>query len=268
MINILFLLVGGGFAQAEEKIIIDQRKRIPIAVRKVRNMAGSFAEQGVIEGPNGEKRFVGFWRPSLEIKLAEMLTTELANTGYFNVVERNNLYEVLEENSIKGIREKDQTKKDNLVAAKFIIIASLSDYKPNINGTRLNRDGRFLIITGGRDKTEVETYIAFDLRIINTITGEIVISRTIEGTTSSVIKAKRSGFEIPSLLTTWNLVEGGGEKYSYETTSANRALRAAMINTVDYITCQIYLKDTCIEEYEALDKKRREATKDSLDLLF
>ena len=268
MINILFLLIGGGFVQAEEKIKIDQRKRIPIAVRKVRNMAGSFAEDGVVEGPNGEKRLVGFWRPSFEIKLAEMLTNELANTGYFNVVERNNLYEVLEESSLKGIKEKDKIKKGNLVPAKFIIIASLSDYKPNIKGTRLNRDGRFLIMTGGRDKTEVETYIAFDLRVINTTTGEIVISRTIEGTTSSVIKAKRSGFEIPSLLTAWNLIETGGEEYSYETSSAGRALRAAMINTVDYITCQIYLRDSCVQEYEALDQKRRDATKDTLDLLF
>ena len=197
-----------------------------------------------------------------------MLTNELANTGYFNVVERTNLYEVLDEQSIKGTKKRDQIKKGNLVPAKFIIIASLSDYKPNTKGTRLNNDGRFLILTGGRDKTEVETYIAFDLRVINSTTGEIVISKTIEGTTNSVIRARRSGFEIPSLITQWNLVEGVGEKHSYETTSANRALRAAMINTVDYITCQIYLRDECIQEYEAIDAKRRQSTKDSLDLLF
>lgn len=216
----------GGLGQAEERVNIDRRKRVPIAVRRVKNMAGSFAENGVVEGPNGEKRLVGFWRPSFEIRLAEMLTNELANTGYFNVVERTNLYEVLEEQSVKGIRKRDAIKKDNLVAAKFIIIASLSDYIPNTKGTRKNNDGRFLILTGGRDKTEVETYIAFDLRVINATTGEIVISRTIEGTTSSVIKARRSGFEIPSLITQWNLVEGVGEQHSYETTSASRALRS------------------------------------------
>ena len=112
-----------------------ENEPVVIAVRKFKNFAGDFAENGVIEGSNGEKVRVGFWKPSYEIKLAEVLTTELANTGHFNIVERNNLYEVYNEQSISGIQ-------NNIKKANYIIIASLSDYIPNTAGSRSNSDGR------------------------------------------------------------------------------------------------------------------------------
>ena len=227
-------------------------KPVVIAVRKFKNFAGDFAENGVVEGANGEKVRVGFWKPSYEIKLAEVLTTELANTGHFNIVERNNLYEVFEEQSISGI-------KSNLKKANYIIIASLSDYIPNTAGSRSNSDGRVLIFRTGKDRTEVDTYVAVDVRVINTSTGAIEFSRTIEGTTSSVAKADRSGLAL-------GLIDTTSEKKSYETTSATRALRAALIKVVDYLDCQLYLKNECIAKYEAEDQKRKDSTEGTLNL--
>ena len=65
------------YSESKESSINDP---VTIAVRKFKNFAGDFAENGVVEGANGEKIRVGFWKPSYEIKLAEVLTTELANT--------------------------------------------------------------------------------------------------------------------------------------------------------------------------------------------
>ena len=247
----LFIIVTPNIVYSESKDL-SKNEPVVIAVRKFKNFAGDFAENGVIEGSNGEKVRVGFWKPSYEIKLAEVLTTELSNTGHFNIVERNNLYELYDEQSISGI-------KNNLKKANYIIIASLSDYVPNTAGSRSNSDGRVLIFRTGKDRTAVDTYVAIDVRVINTSNGAIELSRTIEGTTSSVAKADRSGLALGIIDTT-------SEKQSYETTSATRALRAALIKVVDYLDCQLYLKNECIAKYEAEDQKRKNATEGTLNL--
>ena len=88
--NLLFL-VPSNIAYADT-LIAQEVKPITIAVRKFKNFAGDFAENGVVEGANGEKLNVGFFRDSFEISVAEMLTTELSNTGHFNVVVKKGLY--------------------------------------------------------------------------------------------------------------------------------------------------------------------------------
>ena len=44
-----------------------------------------------------------------------------------------------------------------------------------------------------------------------------------------------------------------------------RAVRAAMVETAEYLDCVLYIKDECIAEYEAKDEKRKQSN-DSLDL--
>ncbi len=244
----------------QNKSNIRTAKPTVIAVRKVRNMAGSFAEDGVVEGAGGRKRRVGFWKPSYEIRLAEILANELANTGHFTVVERENLYAILEEQALQNINKKTSIKKNNLTQANYIIIATLSDYVPNSAGARTNSDGHFLIFGAGKDRTTIDTYVAFDLRVIDTSTGTIKLSRTVEGSSSSIAKADR--FAVSLLGIASNKIEDT----SYETTSATRALRAAMIRVVEYLDCHLYLKDSCVIEYKARDLKRKEATKGSLNL--
>ena len=253
--------------EATSQSILDSYKTKPvtIAVRRVKNMAGSFAENGVING-----RMIGFWRPSFEIRLAEILSTELANTGNFTVLERQNLYEIIEEQNMANINTNTAVKKNNLNQARYIIIASLSDYVPNTSGTRKNTDGKVLIFGGSSDRTEVNTYVAFDLRVIDTSTGSIAYSRTIEGETKAISKTNKSRFDPGALL---GLAVPGGvdlsienAKTTFDTTTATRALRAAMIGTVEYLNCVLYLKDECIDEYRAMDEKRKADTLDSLNL--
>lgn len=257
----------GSAPQGKSQTILDSYKTKPvtIAVRRVKNMAGSFAENGVIDG-----RMVGFWRPSFEVRLAEILSTELANTGNFTVLERQNLYEIMEEQNMANINPSTAVKKDNLNQARYIIIASLSDYVPNTSGTRKNTDGKILVFGGSSDRTEVNTYVAFDLRVIDTSTGTIAYSRTIEGETKSISKTNKSRFDPGALIgaVTPGKVDLSIEnaKTTYDTTTATRALRAAMIGSVQYLNCVLYQKDECIDEYTAMDEKRKEDTLDSLNL--
>ena len=257
----------GSTPQGKSQTLLESYKTKPVtvAVRRVKNMAGSFAENGVIDG-----RMVGFWRPSFEIRLAEILSTELANTGNFTVLERQNLYEVMEEQNMANINPSTAVKKNNLNQARYIIIASLSDYVPNTSGTRKNTDGKILVFGGSSDRTEVNTYVAFDLRVIDTSTGTIAYSRTIEGETKAISKTNKSRFDPGALLGV--MVPGEVDlsienaKTTFDTTTATRALRAAMIGSVKYLDCVLYQKDECIDEYRAMDERRKESTLDSLNL--
>lgn len=219
-------------------------------------MAGQFAE----DGRDADGNLVGWFKPAFQIRLAEILATELANTGNFTVVERERLYDVLQEQSLSSVNPKTAAKKGNVTGAKYIVLASLSDFVPNVNRTRNNQDGRVLIFAFGNDRENVETYVAFDLRVIDTTTGEVAISRTIEGTSKAVVKADRFGMTFGP----WG--GGSSEKQSSETTPASRAVRAAMINIVEYLNCTLYLKDSCLDTYKAMDEKRKLNTKGTLNL--
>jgi len=234
-------------------------KPVIIAVRKVKDLAGRYAE----EGRDADNNMIGFWKPSYEIRLAEILSTELSNTGNFTIVERESLYEVLAEQSLAGVNPNAQAKKNNLTQANYVIIASLSDYVPNTTGVRTNQAGRVAIITFANDREKIDTYIAFDLRIINTSTGSIAFSRTIEGISSSTKKSDTLGLNFNAFF---GAGAGSGTTVTEESTPANRAIRAAMVNLVDYINCQLYLKDECVSKFAAEDAKRRESTKGTLNL--
>lgn len=229
---------------------------ITIAVRKFSNMAGQFAE----DGRDADGNLVGWFKPAFQIRLAEILATELSNTGNFTVVERERLYDILQEQALTSVNPKTAAKKGNVTGAKYIVLASLSDFVPNVNRTRNNQDGRVLIFAFGNDRENIETYVAFDLRVIDTTTGEVAISRTIEGTSKAVAKSDRFGMSFGF----WG--GGSSEKQSSETTPASRAVRAAMINIVDYLNCSLYLKDACLDTYRAMDEKRKMNTKGTLNL--
>ena len=139
------------------------------------------------------------------------------------------------------------------------MIASLSEYIPNTAGSRKNSDSRVLIIRSGKDRTKVDTYVAVDVRVIDTKSGTIPFSRTIEGTTSSITKADRSGLAL-------GLIDTTSEKRSFETTSATRALRAALIKVVNYLDCQLYLKNECLEDFKAEELNRKKATEGTFSL--
>ena len=249
-------------AQAEagtERTSILSRKPVVIAVRKVKNLAGRYAE----EGRDADNNMIGFWKPAYEIRLAEMLANELANTGNFTIVERENLYAALEEQSLQGVNANTAAKKNNLTQASHVVIASLSDFVPNTAGERKNQAGRVLFVTFANDREKIDTYIAFDLRVINTSTGTIEYSRTIEGTSSSVKKSDSIGMTFDAFFGAGG---GGSTTTKEDSTPTSRAIRAAMVNIVEYLNCHLYKKDLCIAEFAAADAKRKEATKGSLSL--
>ena len=122
---------------------------------------------------------------------------------------------------------------------------------------------------GSSDRTEVNTYVAFDLRVIDTSTGTIAYSEPSRVKPSQYQKQTNLDLtQAPSWRRDSGKVDLSIEnaKTTYDTTATTRALRAAMIGSVEYLDCVLYQKDECIDEYTAMDEKRKEDTLDSLNL--
>ena len=239
--------------------ILRTSKPVVVAIRKVKNLAGRYAE----EGRDADNNMIGFWKPAYEIRLAEILVTELANTGNFTIVERENLYDVISEQGLQGVNPKTAVQKKNLLQANYIIIASLSDFVPNTAGQMSNKAGRVAFVTFANDREQIDTYIAFDLRVVDTSTGSIAYSRTVEGVSSSIKKSDTLGVNFNAL---YGIGQGSGTTVSEEATPTTRAIRGAMVNIVEYLNCHLYLKNECVSEFKAADLKRKESTKGTLNL--
>ncbi len=218
-------------------------KPITIAVRKVKDQANA-----------------GWWKPSYEEKLADMLSTELTNSGHFTVLERDNiaLSELQKELNMAGVNKNTAPKKNNLTGAKYIVIASLTDFQESGSKGGGNTFG-FGGFGFGKKKETKEFYVSFDLKVVNTSTGTIAYSRTIEGSA----KEEKSGSAFSGSI-------GGASMGKSEEAQTNlpvgRAVRAAMVESAQYLNCVLYLKDECVNEYKAKDEKRKESTKGTLDM--
>lgn len=216
---------------------------ITVAVKKVKDNAGA-----------------SWWRKSYEDKLATMLSTELTNSGHFTVLAREDdaLKAIQEEMNMAGINKNTAAKKNNINQARYIIVASLSDFNEQASSSK--GGGINIMGFGGGKKTKtVEYYVSFDLKVIDTSTTTIAYSRTIEGVAKAETKSNSGTGSFMGVS-----VRGGEEKETKVPVS--RAVRAAMVEVSQYLDCVLYLKDECVDEYAAKDESRKESTKDSLDM--
>jgi len=229
-------------AEAQSTSILSGRP-ITVAVRKVKDQANA-----------------SWWKPSFEEKLADMLSTELTNSGHFTVLERDNVAmdELKKELNMQGVNKKTAAKKNNLTGAKYIIVASLTDFAESGSKGGGNDIG-FGGFGFGKKKETKEFYVSFDLKVINTSTGAIAYSRTIEG---SAKEEKSSS----SFSGSYGGASMGQSQESETKLPVGRAIRAAMVESSQYLDCVLYKKDECISEYKAKDEKRKESTKGTLDM--
>lgn len=215
---------------------------VTIAVRKVKDRASA-----------------GWFRPAYEQKLADIMATELANSGNFTVVGRQDedLAELQAELGMQGINKNTAVKKNNITQARYVVIATLSDFRESGSSGGGGGIG-FGGISIGQKKQVKEFYVAFDVKVYDTSTQAIAYVRTIEGKA----RAEKKGSAFSGGF--------GGASISKSEESevklpVTRALRAAMIETSEYLNCALYLKDECMDVYDAKDEKRKSETSDALD---
>jgi curli biogenesis system outer membrane secretion channel CsgG len=207
---------------------------------------------GVIDFRNDTT--AGWWYGGAGSDLAGMLTNELAGTGKFKMVERAKLDAVLEEQDLADsgrINKKSGAKIGKLTGAKYLVTATVSAYEENVSGGGGGLSFRGISVGGKKE----DAYMAVDLRVIDTTTGEIEFTRTVEARASSgglAVGVYRGGF--------------GGNLGKYEKTPTGKAIRAVIIEISDYLSCAMVDQGDCMAEYEAKESARREKTKKSIKL--
>ena len=196
----------------------------------------------------------GWWYGGVGRDLAGMLTNELASSGSFKMVERDKLTEVLDEQDLAAsgrISKATGAKIGKLTGAQYLVTATLSAFEENVKGDGGGLSFRGISVGGKKE----DAYLAVDLRVINTTTGEVEYTRTIEA------RASGGGINL-------GLYRGGfgGNLSKHEKTPTGKAIRGAIMYIAEYLECAMIDQGDCMDEFKAQEKSRKDKTKKSIKL--
>ncbi|MDQ3279868.1 MAG: CsgG/HfaB family protein [Acidobacteriota bacterium] len=207
---------------------------------------------GVAEFKN--ETSASWWSSDVAKDLSGMLSNELASTGKFKIVERQKLDKVLDEQDLADsgrMSKKSGAKIGQLTGAQYLVIATVTAFDTQTRGTGGGVSFRGISVGGKKE----DAYIAIDLRVVDTTTGEIEFTRSIEARASGGgvnVGLYRGGF--------------GGELSKYENTPTGKAIRAMVMEASEYLACAMVDQGDCMDEYAAKEQSRRDKTKKSIKL--
>ncbi len=196
-----------------------------------------------------------WWRGGVDWELSGMLSNELAATGNFRVLERTKLESVLSEQDLAMSGRVDPAtgaRFGKLVGAQYLVAGTVTAYEEDTasTGGGLSFGGVSLGCKSSK------AYLAIDLRVIDSTTGEIAFVRTVEGTSKGggvSVGLYRGGF--------------GGTLDNEKNTPVGKSIRAALVEASDYLTCVMVEKSSgCRAEFDAKESRRRDSAKGALDL--
>ena len=229
-----------------------------------------------------------WWQGPVAQDLAHGLANELAASGDIAVVERRNISQVLSEQELAnlGIVAKGSAtaaRSGQMKGARFIILGTLSSYDSTTNEESSGSSFGFLGFGSRKKNIVTKDYVAIDIRVVDSTTGEIVGSRTVEGRASNTIEQRGGGGSllpaaailgafVPMSQAGYAATAAAGTlNFSNESTKANRtppakAIRAALIEASSYVSCLLAPKGDCMAAFSAKDQQRRQNTLDTLKL--
>lgn len=218
------------------------------------SFAGEKPRLGVLRFTNHTS--AGWWSYNVGNELQDMLASELVSTNAFQVLERKEIDAVLGEQDLGASGRIDKSTKakiGKIKGAKYLVAGTVSAFEENTSGTGGGIGIGPISIGGRKDKA----YMAVDLKVIDTTTGEIVDARTVEATSSGGGLSFGGGVGIFH-----------GSLSKYEKTPTGKAIRACIIEITEYLECSLVKgkDDSCMQEYAAKESKRREKTKKSIEL--
>ena len=209
---------------------------------------------GVLRFTNDTR--ASWWSGTAGRDLQDMLSAELVSLGSFQVLERKELEAVLSEQDLGAsgrVDPKTAAKIGKLKGARYLVAGTVSAFEEGTSGKGMGVSV-FGVSVGGKKE---RAYMAVDLKVIDTTTGEIVDARTVEATSEST--SQRLGVSAPFVST-------GMEKE--QKTPTGKAIRACIIEIAEYLDCSMVKgkNDECMNEYKEKEGKRREKTKKSIKL--
>jgi len=198
----------------------------------------------------------GWWSSTVANELSDMLASELASTKAFQVLERKEIDAAIYEQDLSQtdrISSATKVKLGKMKGANYLVAATVSAYEEQTRETGGGVRVGPVSLGGKRDKT----YIAVDLKIIDTETGEIVDTRTIEA------EAKGTAIGAGLNLRGFSLSGADAQK-----TPAGKAIRACVIYCSEYLACSLVQGQdaSCMKKWDKMEEKRRERTKGAIDI--
>ncbi len=195
-----------------------------------------------------------WWRHGMGWDLAGMVSNELSSSGKFRMVERSKVEHVLKEQDMASggrIRKGTGAATGQMTGAQYLVLGTVTAYEESTSGAGGGIHVGPLSFGGKQEKS----YMAVDLRVVDTTTGEITYSRSVEGTSESTAASVgiHAGFF-------------GGNFGGFEKTPAGKAIRACVIEITEYLECVMVDRGPCLQTYAGKEQRRREKTKGAMKL--
>ncbi len=195
-----------------------------------------------------------WWRGGIGTELAGMLTNEMAGTKKFAMLERSKVEAVIQEQDLAAngsVSANTGAKIGQMVGAQYLVMGTVTAYEEDVADTGGGISFGGISVGGKKDSA----YIAVDLRVVDSTTGVVVDTRTVEAT------AKGGGMS-------FGLSKGGfsGGFADMKKTPAGKAIRAVLMEASEYLACSLVKKDKCMAAYDAKEESRREKTKGAIEL--
>ncbi len=186
--------------------------------------------------------------------LASMLTNELAATGAFSMVERSKLEAVLVEQDLAAsgrVAPGTGAQIGKLTGAEYIVMATLTAFEENTKGTGGGIGFKGIRVGGNKG----ESYLAVDLRVVNSTKGTVDYVRTVEA------RAKKKGMSVGAYRGGWS-----GSLAHQQKTPTGKAIRAVVVEIAGYLECVMVKQDGCKADYDAKEARRKESLSKGIKL--
>jgi Uncharacterized protein involved in formation of curli polymers len=138
-----------------------------------------------------------WWQGPVAEDLASALANELQATGALQVVERRKLGQVLSEQELAelGIVRQGPTaaQRGQMTGARFIVLGTVTSYESGVAAQSSSSGMSLLGIGGSNQNQQTQDYVAVDIRVVDSTTGEIIGARTVEDGPPIPPRAKAGG---------------------------------------------------------------------------
>lgn len=196
-----------------------------------------------------------WWHANVASDLQDLLCSELVSTRAFQVLDRKEINAVISEQDFSAsgrVSKATMVKMKKIKGAKYLVMGTVAAWE--MSGKKGGGIGYKGFKIGGK---KTKTYIAVDVKVVDTETGEVVDARTIEASAKGKAigaSAYVKGFSI-----------GGAQE---KKTPTGKAIRACIIYISEYLSCSLVhgLDAPCMKKWDKMDAKRREKTKSSISL--
>ena len=229
-----------------------------------------------------------WWQGPVATDLAAALANELQATGSLQVVERSNVGAVLSEQELSelGLVRKgpNAARKGQMTGARYIVLGTVTSYDSNVEEKSSGSNFGLMGFGSSNQQLETKDYVAIDIRVVDSSSGEVVGARTVEGRASNVAEARQQGVSLlplagaalllaPNMGRTGQVLTGaagtlnfGNNSSQAQRTPAAKAIRAALAEASEYVSCLLVPQGDCQARFAAKDQLRRERNQGVLKL--